>query len=75
MDWPYMKSLDVHDNKERLSLDKYKGEREGIGYIPLPFVTPPPPQKRSNRPTDMGEGTRSQNHLICIPKIGLSYNC
>ncbi len=70
--------LGVHDDEEGQSLDEYEGEGEGedVGYVPLPFVTPPsPPRKESNRLTDMGERTRSLNHLVCIPKIGLSYNC
>ncbi len=62
--------LDVRDNKEGESLDEFesKSEKEDIGYVLLPFVAPP--QKVSNRPTDMGEGTRSLNHLVCIQKIG-----
>ncbi len=70
--------LGVHDDEEGQSLDKYKGEGEGedVGYVPLPFVAPPLPlRKKSNRLTDMGEGTRSLNYLVCIPKIGLPYNC
>ncbi len=70
--------LGVHDDEEGQSLDKYEGEDEGedVGYVLLSFVAPPPPpQKESNRLTDMGKGTRSLNHLVCIPKIGLSYNC
>ncbi len=67
----------MHDDEEGQSLDEYEGEGEGenVGYIFLPFVAPPPPQKELIRPTDMGKGTRSLNHLVCIPKIGLSYNC
>ncbi len=64
----------VHDNEERLSLDEYEGEGEDVRYVPLPFVAPPSPRKESNRPIDIGKGTRSLNHLVCIPKIGLSYN-
>ncbi len=62
--------LDVHDDEEGEGLDEIEseGEREDIGYVPLTFIAPP--QKESNRPTDMGEGTRSLNHLVCIPKIG-----
>ncbi len=69
--------MGMHNNKEGQSLDKYegKGKGEDVRYVPLPFVTPPPPRKESNRPTDMGEGTRSRNHFVCISKIGLSYNC
>ncbi len=44
---------------------------EGVGYIPFPFVAPPPLlRKESNRLTDLSEGTKSLNHLVCIPKIG-----
>ncbi len=62
--------LDARDDEEGEDLDEFEseGEREDIGYVPLPFVAPP--QKESNRPTDMGEGTKSLNHLVCIPKIG-----
>ncbi len=67
--------MSVHDDEEGLSLDEYEGEGEDVGYVPLPFVAPPSPRKESNRPIDMGEGIRSLNHLVCIPKIGLSYNC
>ena len=37
--------VDVDDNKEGQSLDEYedKDEREELGYVPLPFVIPPPP--------------------------------
>ncbi len=65
----------VYDDEEGLSLDKYEGEGEDVGYVPLPFVALPPPRKESNRPTDMGKGTRSLNYLVYILKIGLSYNC
>ncbi len=56
--------LDARDNEEGEDLDEFEseGEREDIGYIPLPFVAPL--QKESNRPTDIGEGTRSLNHLV-----------
>ncbi len=69
--------IGMHDDEEGQSLDQYKGEgeREDIRYVPLPFVTLPPPQKESNCPTDMGEGIKSLNHLVYIPKISLSYNC
>ncbi len=62
--------LDSCDDEEGEGLDEFEGESEGedIGYVPLPFVAPP--EKESNRPTDMGEETRSLNHLVCIPKIG-----
>ncbi len=61
--------LDAHDNNEGEGLDEFEGEGEGedIGYVPLPFITPP--RNGSNRPTDMGEGTRRLNHLVYIPKI------
>ncbi len=62
--------LDVRDDEEGEGLDEFEseGEKEDIGYILLPFVAPP--QKESNRPTDIDEGTRSLNHLVCISKIG-----
>ncbi len=59
-------------------MDEYegKGEREDVGYVPLLFIAlHPPTLNESNRLTDMGEGIRSLNHLVYIPKIGLSYNC
>ena len=61
--------LDLRDDKEEESLDKFEieGERNGIGYVFFLFVTPP--QKKLNRPIDMGKGTKSLNHLVCIPKI------
>ena len=62
--------LDLRDDEEEESLNEFndKDKGEGIGYVPLLFVTPP--QKESNRPTDMDKGTRSLNNLVCIPKIG-----
>ncbi len=55
--------LDGRDNEEGEDLDEFESEdeREDIGYVLLPFVAPP--QKESNRPTDMGKGIRSLNHL------------
>ena len=59
----------------KLGQVKYKGEEwKDEGYVLLFFDAPPSPQKESNRPIDMGKGTRNLNHLIYIPKIGLSYN-
>ncbi len=62
--------LDARDDEEGEGLDEFEGEgeREDIGYVPLPFIAPL--QKESNRPTNMGEGIKSLNHLVCIPKIG-----
>ncbi len=62
--------LDLCDDGEGESLDEFEGEseREDIGYVPLLFVAPL--QKESNRPTDMGEGIRSLNHLVYILIIG-----
>ncbi len=57
--------LDARDDEEGEGLDEFEGE--DIGYVPLPFVAPL--RNGSNRPTDMGEGTRSLNHLVCIQKI------
>ena len=64
--------LDTHDNEERKILDKFEGEGEGKNtrYVPFPFVANPLPQKESNHSTDLCKGTRSLNHLVCIPKIG-----
>ena len=62
--------LYMHDNKEKKSLDKFKGEgkREDIEYVFLLFIALL--QKESNRLTDMGKRTKSLNHLVCISKIG-----
>ena len=69
--------MSVDNNKKGQSLDEYEGEdkEEDVGYVLLPYIAPPLPQKESNRSTDMGKGTRSLNHLVYIPKIGLLYNC
>ena len=62
--------FDKSDNKEGNNLDKDEGEIEGARYISPPFVFLPLfPQKVSNVPSDLGKGTRSLNHLVCIPKI------
>ena len=55
--------VDAHNNKKWQGLDEYQGK--GGRYIPLP----PLPQKESNRPINLAEGTRSLNHLVCIPKL------
>ena len=56
--------LDLYDNEEEESLDKFEDEnkREGIRYVPFLFVAPP--RKESNCPIDMDKETRSPNHLI-----------
>ncbi len=61
--------LNLHHNEEDEGLDELEGEDKGedIGYVPFPFVTLP--QNGSNRSTNMGERTRSLNHLVGIPKI------
>ncbi len=62
----------MNNNKERQRLDKYesKSERENIGYIPFPFVTPLfSLQKELNSLTDMDRGIKSLNHFIYIPKF------
>ena len=51
-------------------MDKDKSEIEGARFILPPFV----PllflsQKVLNNPSDLGEGTKSLNHVVCIPKI------
>ena len=67
----------MDNNEEGQSLGKYedKNERRDVRYVPLPFVAPSSPRKESNRPTDICEEIKSLNHLVCISKIGLSYNC
>ena len=64
----------MRGNIERESLNKFKGKDEGeaIEYIALSFLAPS--QKESNRPTNMGKGTRSLNHFIGISKICELYN-
>ena len=55
--------VDVHDNEEGKGSDEYHSK--GNRYVPLS----PLPQKKSNRPTNLGEGIRSLNHFVCIPKL------
>lgn len=55
--------VDIHDNKELKSLDKY--EDKGDRYVLLPS----PPQKESNCLIDLRKKTKSLNYLIYIPKI------
>ena len=56
----------MDDNEEWLSLDEdeNENEEEDIRYVPHSFVSPLPPRKESNHPTDMGDGTRSLNYLV-----------
>ena len=62
--------LDEYDDEEGNSLDEDESEIEVARYVLPPFIPLLPlPQKVSNRPSDLGEGTRSLNHLVCIPKI------
>ena len=62
--------LDERDNKKGNSLDKDKGEMEDARYVPSPFILLLPlPQKVSNRLSDLDKGIKSQNYLVCIPKI------
>lgn len=58
----------MYDKKKGKSLDELEseGERENIRYISLLFIANPPPQKELNRSTNMGEGIKSINHLVCI---------
>lgn len=72
--------MNIHnDEKGELGLDKYEGESEGekrdVRYIFFPFVALFPPQKESNRPTNIGKGIKSLNHLICILQIYYSEKC
>ncbi len=58
--------IDESDDEEQ-DLDEYEGEVDE--YVPLPPVfLPPPPQKESNRSSDLDERTKSLTHLVCIPK-------
>ena len=55
--------MDTHDNEKGQSLDKYQAK--GGRYVLFPLL----PQKESNRPTNLGEETRSLTHLVYIPKL------
>ena len=67
--------LDERDNEKGNSLDKDESEIEGARYVLPPFVPLSPlSRKVSNRLSDLDEGTRSLNHLVCIPKIFYSRN-
>ena len=58
------------DNEEGNGLNKDKGEIEGSRYVPSLFVPLSPlPRKVSNRLSDLGEGTKSLKHIVCISKI------
>ena len=62
--------LDKCDNEEGNNLDKNEDKIKGIKYVSLHFVLLLFfPQKVSNRPSDLGERTKSLNHLVYIPKI------
>ena len=50
--------VDEHNNEKGQGSDKYQ-DKSGR-YVTLP----PRPQKESNRPTDLGERTKSLNHLV-----------
>lgn len=68
--------MDKHDNEEKNNMDEYKGEIVGARYVLLPFIALPSfSQKESNRPSDLGEETKSFNHLVYIPKICYSEKC
>lgn len=52
--------LNLHDDKEEQGFDKYESEGEDERYVTFLFIAPsPPPQRESNRLTDLGKGTRS----------------
>ena len=62
--------LDEYDDKKGNSLDEDEDGIERARYVLPPFVPLPPlPQRVSNRPSDLGKGTRSLNYLVYIPKI------
>ena len=61
--------LDERDNEEKNGLDEDEGEIEGAKYVSSPFIPLLLPQKMSNRPSNLGKGTKSLNHLIYVPKI------
>ena len=47
----------MHNDKEGQGLKQYDGKGEGERYVLFPFIAPPPPpQKESNRLTDLGKG-------------------
>lgn len=66
----------MHDNEEEQSLDKYESEDKGKRYILFSFITPLSTlQRESNRLTNLGEGIKSLNHLVCILKICYLEKC
>lgn len=65
--------VSIYDNEEKQSFDKNKSESKDkyIGCTPLLFIVPLyPPQKKSNRLTNLSEGIKNLNYLIYILKIG-----
>ena len=67
---PKRQHLDERDDEEGNGLDKDEGEIEDARYVPPLFVfLSPLLRKVLKRPSDLGKGTMSLNHLICIPKI------
>lgn len=59
--------IDDSDNKEQ-NLDKYEGKIDRYIFLLLVF-TFFPPQKESNRPSNLDRGIKSLTHLIYIPEI------
>lgn len=59
--------MNVYNNEEGQSLDKYESKSER--YISIPFITPhTSPQKESYVLTDLGKGLKRLKYLICKPK-------
>ena len=48
------------DDEEGNGLNEYEGEIEGGSYVSLP----PLPRKVSNRPSDLGEETKSLKSIV-----------
>lgn len=62
--------LDTYDNKEKQSLNRYKGESVGNKYIFLLFVAYFLPQIELNHLSDLSRGIKSFYYHIYILKIG-----
>lgn len=62
--------LDAHDNKEKQSLNMYKGESVGNKYIFLLFVAYFLPQIELNHLSDLSKRIKSFYYHIYILKIG-----
>lgn len=68
--------LDIYNKKERQGLDKYEDEDEDKKYIFLSFIALFLYfQRESNHLTDLNEGIRSLNDLVCLLRICYLEKC